>query len=77
VSFRVADRIFLDSLRLSAHAGTSLLEPLEVEPLQTIPWEVAMGRASRPESSRAGEAAAAKNRRDERLASNSAAKWLR
>ncbi|XP_040361885.1 uncharacterized protein LOC121049262 [Rosa chinensis] len=32
-----------------------------------------MGRASRPESSRAREAAAAQNRREERLASNSAA----
>lgn len=73
VSFSAADRIFIDSLHPSARAGTSLPEPLEVEPLQTIPWEVVMGRGSRPESSRAGEAAAAQDRREERLASNSAA----
>ncbi|XP_040374764.1 uncharacterized protein LOC121052888 [Rosa chinensis] len=73
VSFSAADRNFIDSLRSSARAGTSLPEPLDIEPLQTIPWEIVMGRASRPESSRAREAAAAQNRREERLASNSAA----
>ncbi|PRQ42763.1 hypothetical protein RchiOBHm_Chr3g0461191 [Rosa chinensis] len=73
VSLSAADGVFIDSLRPSAPAGTSLPEVLDVEPLQTIPWEVVMGRGSRPESSKAGEAAAAKARRDERLASNSAA----
>ncbi|XP_040361526.1 uncharacterized protein LOC121049099 isoform X2 [Rosa chinensis] len=73
VSFSAADRNFIDSLRSSARAGTSLPEPLDIEPLQTIPWEIVMGRASRPESSRAREAAAAQNRREEQLASNSAA----
>ncbi|PRQ46962.1 hypothetical protein RchiOBHm_Chr2g0094621 [Rosa chinensis] len=72
VSFGAADKIFIDSLHPSTHAGTSLLEPLEVEPLQTIPWDVAMGCDQRLESSRAGEAAAAQNMLDERLASNSA-----
>ncbi|XP_040361768.1 uncharacterized protein LOC121049194 [Rosa chinensis] len=73
VSFSAADRNFIDSLRSSARAGTSLPEPLDIEPLQTIPWEIVMGRASGPQSSRAREAAAAQNRREERLASNSAA----
>ena len=59
VSFCAADRNFFDSLRPSARAGTSLPEPLEIEPLQTIPWDVTMVHVSRPESSRAGEVAAA------------------
>ncbi|PRQ38697.1 hypothetical protein RchiOBHm_Chr4g0416881 [Rosa chinensis] len=73
VSLYVADRMFIDSLRLSAPAGTSLSKPLDIVLLQTIPWEVAMGRAGRPESSRAREEVAALKRREERLESNSAA----
>ncbi|PRQ55029.1 hypothetical protein RchiOBHm_Chr1g0320121 [Rosa chinensis] len=69
----VADRVFIDSLRPSAPAGTSLLELLDIVPLQTIPYEFTMGLAGRPESSRAGEDAAVRARREERLASNSAA----